>query len=662
MVLIEKIIPSKVTEQQPELLWLLVSIILSVIPHITRVPIWIPLLFLFLAFWCLYCASRDTTSPASFKIIISAITIVGVFLSYGTLTGRDAGVALLILLAGIKLIELRQIRDYYITVFITLLLVLTNFFYTQTILIAVYMAATMLVIVGTLISLNDRNHFLATLDRLRISGMFLLQVIPLMVILFIFFPRVPGPLWGLPKDAHTSSMGIDDEMSPGAISQLAYVDDVAFRVTFDGAIPDKASLYWRGPVLSFTDGFKWVPDRVRRPTARVVAENPSYTYTLTLEPTDKNWLYALEMPIESPKDGYFSHDLQIHTHSPVSTRTRYQLTSYTNYRHLVSNESELAASLQLPPGYHPNAVALSRSWRDQGLTDTEMVQRALRYFNKEEFYYTLTPPLLLDDPVDQFLFDTRRGFCEHYAAAFVVLMRAAGIPARVITGYQGGNINPVGNYLIVRQRDAHAWAEVWLGIEAGWVRIDPTSAVAPARVNAGIEQALPESVFQIPLGLQNNSLAREIWEQFTNTWDAINNRWNQWVLGYDEKRQSLMLEKIGLGNFGYHGLIIGLSILLLPCLILIALTILKNPGNDSDEARYYYRIFLKRLTKCGIQFNKYEGPADFAKRACRKRIDLADQIRTITSTYIEVRYGSVTNKLELLKQQVKSFHPARHTA
>lgn len=662
MDLIENITRSRLAADHPQLLWLIAGISLAVIPHIVRIPMWIPFVFSFLVLWRLFASAKKTVATASplFKLVIAIAITIGVFLSYGTLTGRDAGVSLLILLAGIKLIELREERDYYICVFITLLLVLTNFFYSQTIIIAGYMAFTMLIIVGTLISLNDANHKLATLDRFRVAGIFLLQAIPLMLLLFIFFPRIPGPLWGLPKDAYSAKTGINDEMSPGSINQLAFTNDVAFRVEFDGAIPEKSRLYWRGPVLTYTDGFKWVPERPRRLTGRVWLDSNNFRYTITLEPTDKNWLYGLEMPASVPDDSFFSHDMQIRTRVPVRSRTRYQLSSFTDYRLYATDEEELASALQLPPGYHSKTVSLGRSWRNQGMTSEELIRNALQFFNREEFYYTLTPPLLLDDPIDQFLFDTRRGFCEHYAASFVILMRAAGIPARVVTGYQGGSINPVGNYLIVRQRDAHAWTEVWLGEQAGWVRVDPTSAVAPARVNIGIESALPESLFQIPLGLQNNDMARDMWIRFTNTWDAINNRWNQWVLGYDEKRQFLMLERIGLGKFGYQGLIIILSVLLLPCLIFITFSILKQARQHKDVASKQYQVFLSKLARCGIHHNASEGPLTFSRRACRQRYDLSDTIREITSTYIDVRYQSMSAKLKLLEQQIKNFNPSRH--
>ena len=666
MVWLENVARLPLAKKQPELIWLLTGITLSVIPHIARVPVWIPVLFFLLVFWCVFTASRRVhspgktiTAPTLFKILVSLTMVTGVFLSYGTLTGRDAGVALLILLAGIKLVELGQKRDYYITVFITLLLVLTNFFYSQSITIAGYMAITMLVIVGTLISLNDDRHKLRTKDRLRAAGVLLLQIVPLTIILFVFFPRLPGPLWGLPKDAYSARTGINDEMSPGSISHLAFSDEVAFRVEFTGAIPDKSRLYWRGPVLTNTDGIKWLPDRLRHTTARITALSNPYTYSITLEPTEKNWLFALEMPVTLPDDSHFNHELQIRTRAPVRKRIRYRLTSYTDYRIVASADRELAAALQLPPHYHPRAIALARSWREQGMTNEDIVQRALSYFNQEKFYYTLNPPPLLDDPVDEFLFKSRRGFCEHYASAFVILMRAAGLPARVVTGYQGGELNPVGNYLIVRQRDAHAWAEVWLGETAGWVRVDPTAAVSPARVSSGIEQALPDSVFRIPLDLQNNSVARDLWKRFSNAWDAVNNRWNQWVLGYDEKNQLLMLERIGLGRFGYQGLMLGLVILSLPCLLFIGVGVLKQSKSGKDEARLYYRKFQAKLARRGIRSRAAEGPEEFARRASRLRSDLADSIGQITATYIEVRYGGVTGKLQALKEQIKNFHPSR---
>ena len=374
-----------------------------------------------------------------------------------------------------KIIEIKQVRDYYIANFIGLFLIMTNFFYAQSILTAAYMLLVVIVISSSLISLNDRDNVLKTSRRLYLSGSMLMQSLPLMIVIFILFPRVSGPLWGLPKDAHSGLSGISDEMSPGTISRLTLSDEIAFRVEFDGQVPENSALYWRGPVLWHTDGVKWVGKKSHQVSTTLTTKGKPVTYTVTLEATDKKWLYGLEIPVSAPENSYLSDDLQLKTKTPVRSRIQYKLTSFTEYSIGANSHVELIQALQLPQGRHKMAIALGSSWRESGLDDIEIVNRALQMFNQEKFYYTLAPPLLPYDTVDQFLFETRQGFCEHYASSFVILMRAAGIPARVVTGYQGGAINPVGNYLVVRQRDAHAWTEVWLE-KSGWSRIDPPIA------------------------------------------------------------------------------------------------------------------------------------------------------------------------------------------
>ena len=279
-------------------------------------------------------------------------------------------------------------------------------------------------------------------------------------------------------------------------------------------------------------------------------------------------------------------------------------------------------------------------------------------FNEEEFYYTLTPPLLLQDSVDEFLFQTRQGFCEHYAAAFAILMRAANIPTRIVTGYQGGTINPIDNYMVIRQRDAHAWTEVWLGTR-GWVRVDPTSAVAPARIMEGIDSALPDSLITIPLGLQNNAIARDIWRRVRNTFDAFNNRWNLWVLGYNTKRQHMLLNRIGFGELDWQGLTLWLFLAVTLILLAISFLLFKQKTIDTDKARALYDKFCLRMTRLGIKRYAHEGPLDFANRAVLKRMDLAGKIQEITDLYAIVRYGGEKDSLGLLKQCVEAFKPIK---
>jgi transglutaminase-like putative cysteine protease len=645
----------------PEMVWLATGVGMAVLPHTFHIPFWASFVFICLLFLRLAISDRSINrffiAGFLFRLTIGAIIFSGVFMTYGTMVGRDAGVTLLVLLGGMKLIEIKSERDYYISTFIGFLLILTNFFYTQVLAVSIYLFATLVVLVAALISINDRHSTLNLKSRLKESTTLFIHALPLMVIMFLLFPRVNGPLWGLPKDAQSGLTGIDDEMSPGSISQLILSDDVAFRVSFEDDIPPKSSLYWRGPVLWYTDGFKWVPDRPRDAETRIIAETEAVNYTVTMEASDKRWLFALDIPSKEVTNSYFSHDMQLRTKRPVLKRTRYEASSYIDYVLLSDNKEDLEYALQLPGNYHPKTIALARSWREQGLSDIQIVEKALNHFNQQTFYYTLAPPVLLDDPVDEFLFESREGFCEHYAAAFTVLMRAAGIPARVVTGYQGGTINPVGRYLIVYQRDAHAWTEVWLGEDRGWVRVDPTSAVSPSRVTDGIESALPESLINIPPGIFNNTFSRNLWERMNNTVDAINNRWNQWVLGYDRNRQTFLLNRIGFGDIDSEGLLTGLIFLIIACMLIISLTLFHQAAKHYDSARHWYDKFRKRLMRAGIRIYDHEGPRDLATRAGRLRTDLKEAIYGITDRYIGIRYNNHIEDLESLKYLVRNFKP-----
>jgi protein-glutamine gamma-glutamyltransferase len=644
------------------MLWLSAGILMSAMPHTLHIPIWSTVIFACLMTLRIMLPEKTITkyfvSTYFFRLLVSCIIFAGVFATFGTMVGRDAGVTLLVLLGGLKLLEVKGERDYFISTYIGFLLILTNFFYTQTFPVSAYMCLTLVVLIAALISFNDQAAGLNSRRRLQTASVLFLHALPLMLLMFLLFPRVSGPLWGLPKDAQSGITGIDDEMFPGSISELILSDEVAFRVSFEGEIPDKSMLYWRGPVLWFTDGFKWVPDRPREPDFSVVARSEPINYTVTLEPTDKNWLFALDIPAGPAENSYLGHDLQLKTRRAVIRRTRYIMSSYPDYRLISKNPEELEKALQLPGNYHPKTIALARSWRQQGLDDLELVRKALSLFNEESFYYTLMPPIFINDSLDEFMFESRQGFCEHYAAAFTVLMRAAGIPARVVTGYQGGTINPVGQYLIVKQRDAHAWTEVWLGSERGWVRIDPTSAVSPSRVTDGIESAIPDTLIRVPLGLYNNSFARSVWERMSNTFDAINNRWNQWVLGYDRNRQRLLLNQFGL-DLNRRELMVGMIVMIIICLAVTGYGLFKYSREETDKARKFYNKFTKKLSKAGIRIYDHEGPQALARRVSKLRSDLANAINTITDTYIKIRYKNQDGLLNSLITQTKIFKPSK---
>ncbi len=335
-------------------------------------------------------------------------------------------------------------------------------------------------------------------------------------------------------------------MTPGSLSNLILSDAVAFRVRFVGNQPLPKQLYWRGPVMWDFDGRTWTAPRVLYGTPEFTAHGPPIAYEVTLEPHNKRWLFALELPGKVPPRAFASADFQLY--------------AVAAGEHARALRDDLFPRLQLRPDRGPRRAAAraapcrrdptrarrpsAHELRARHQDDRAVMQAVLTRFRNEKFFYTLTPPLLgKDDPVDEFLFETRSGFCEHYSSAFAVLMRAAGIPARIVTGYQGGEVNLLGNYLIVRQAEAHAWTEVWLRNE-GWVRVDPTAAVSPLRVESGISAAVPRTD-PLPLFVRGDFAALR---QLRLTWDLMANTWNQWVLGYTPERQRLLLSRVGIDD------------------------------------------------------------------------------------------------------------------
>lgn len=651
------------------LYWLTAGITLAILPHGLRMPMWILPLTLALILWRLGAALKGWPLPGGKFYSLRLLQIctmfgagIGVYISFHALVGREAGSALLVLLAGFKILETKDERDIYIATFLGFFVIVTNFFVSETMLTAFYMLFTLLVMFTALITFNDYDRSLKPTLRVKMATILLLQALPVMLVLFLLFPRINGPLWGLPQDAYAGMMGIDDEMEPGSISRLIQSGNVAFRVEFEGTPPENSKLYWRGPVLWYNDGRKWTRESVSgTETPPLRTSGVPVNYTITMEPTSQRWLFALEMPDQATGNTYIANDFQLRSREPVNKRIRYTLSSYPEYTLGRSNAYEIQRALQLPKNYHPETVALAKSWAAEEADATSIIDRALRMFNEQNFYYTLTPPLLTNDNIDEFLFDTRQGFCEHYASAFTVLMRAAGIPARIINGYQGISYNPVGEYHIVYQRDAHAWTEVWLD-GRGWVRVDPTSAVAPERVQQGIGGALPEAIIDVPAMFGQIKLSRDLWHNLRNTWDAVNNQWNLWVITYNPDRQSLFLQKFGMKDINLRQLSIILIIIVAIMFAAITIWMFRQYQPARDQARKLYDRFCHKLSRIGIQRMPHEGPVDFAKRASLKQRIAADAINEVTALYIAVRYGSQPGKLAALKRQVNAFRPQKNTA
>ncbi len=650
-----------------KVIWLAAGVALASFPHWQRLPLWIPLSHITLLVARLYIPyqlpefwSRKKGTINIVRLVLMFTGVAGVYGSYGTLTGREVGIALLVLLAGFKIFESNSKRDFYISTYLGYFLIITNFFYTQTIPTATYMMFVIIIMTAGLIDFNDTEKQLTVIKRFKLSTTLLIQATPILLVLFILFPRINGPLWGLPKDAYTNTTGITDEMSPGSISQLVQSSEVAFRVTFEDQIPKNSKLYWRGPILWHTDGRKWSPgndDSERRP-APIEYKGEATNYDITIEPTNKKWLFGLEMVDKPPDKTYFTNDYQLKTRRSIVARQAYKLTSYSSFHINKDEYSNLQRGLELPKNVHPKTRELASKLRDEFKEPTLIVQGTLDWLRKQAFVYTLTPPLINGDVVDEFLFNTRQGFCEHYAAAFTVLMRAAGIPARVVAGYQGGEVNPVGNYLVVRQHDAHAWTEVWLESQ-GWVRVDPTSIISPMRINEGMNIAMPDTVINMPLGLKRNQTAIRLWQRIRDSIDMVNYQWAQWVLGYGPDRQKRFLNTLGIHDVDWKGLTVYLFVILGIIVAAIAFLIFKKTPSAAEPAKKYYDIFCKKMAKAGLARKSYEGPIDYAHRISAKRNDLKNEIRRITDLYVLIRYSSDNNKLFKLKAAIKSFTPAK---
>jgi transglutaminase-like putative cysteine protease len=459
---------------------------------------------------------------------------------------------MLALLLAFKLLEMHAKRDLYVVLFLGFFLMLTNFFYSQSILTGLAMAATLVVLLTVQLTFQYTGSVPSLGRRLRLAAKMFALATPLAAALFVLFPRVEGPLWGTPGEAQGSRSGLSDTMAPGTMTNLALSEEVAFRVRFDGAPPAPDRLYWRGVVLSQYDGRTWtrIGGRLYRRDGDAMTlrlGGKPAPYEVTLEPSKQRWLFTLELTppaLDVPGEQVdVSDELESFTVRPMHRRVRYRASAFAEYAVQPALDPALTGKwLQLPAGFNPRTRELGRLLRaEPGATDTRIAVRVLDLFRTQRFSYTLQPPLLGRDAIDEFLWVTRQGFCEHYAGAFVFLMRAAGIPARVVTGYQGGELNPVDGYMTVRQSDAHAWAEVWLA-GRGWIRVDPTAAVAPDRVRLGLGGALPRDT---PFGLSAFRNDKDSWlARIRFHANAANNAWNQWVLDYNPERQRNFLAEL----------------------------------------------------------------------------------------------------------------------
>jgi transglutaminase-like putative cysteine protease len=633
-------------------LWLLAAAAVTLMPHAGYLPAWLSALCGLLLLWrALLLWQRR---PPPHRLVLLLLTLgsgIGVRFAYGHFFGKDPGVALLGLLLCLKLLEIRSARDIRAAVLLCFFLQMALFFEDQSLPVALLALCGTLVAIIALLALADPAA--AQRERIRTGALLLAQGLPFMLMLFLLFPRVQGPLWGLPADAGSARSGLSDSMSPGSISDLSESPEIAFRAEFVGPLPEPALRYWRGPVLTEFDGRTWRSARMQE------AGTPFYTpsgrrfdYRSTLEAHDQRWLLALDYPGAGSAPLRYSNSYQALLPRALQTRTRFELSAYPDTPTGPDEPmATLTAALKLPDGYNPRSRQLATRLAAGAASDAVILDRVITHLRSSEMTYTLRPPLLGRDSVDEFLFDTRRGFCEHFASAFTVLMRAAGVPARVVAGYQGGELNPIDGNLVIRQSDAHAWAEVWL-TGRGWVRVDPTALAAPQRIESGLAAALPAGE-ALPLMMRQDLT----WlRHLRHRWEALSNTWNQRVLGYNPDRQRELLARLGFARDDWAmlvGLMAGATVLLIGLLFAWATW----QRRVRDPLQRSWQTFGARLARKGHPRAPWEGPMDYGTRLANALPRHADELRTITATYARLRYGQAHDDADIraLNRQIRKL-------
>ncbi|MBV1915102.1 MAG: DUF3488 and transglutaminase-like domain-containing protein [Pseudomonadales bacterium] len=655
-------------------LWLLISVGAVLLPHVNRMPTGLLIGYGLCMVWRTLVHYGKAKMPHGLvKLLLVIAGTLIIRQGYQNLLGVDPAAAFLLLTFVFKFLEMQRVRDGLLIIFLGYFCLPITFLFSQTMVMTIYVFVALVVLTTTLVKVTKTSDQAgATIDLKQVTVM-LLSALPLMLVLFVLVPRI-GPLWSVPLPSGQSKTGPSDSMSPGDIASLAKSDELAFRVRFDGAIPDTRELYWRGLVFSNFDGRTWRPEGTpfqqqknaswaRNSAHEEMEESLDIHYQVTFEPSYQPWLYALDYPLTSGSGIGLTPQYTLLNKVSVDQRKHYNLVS--SPRLMIDSVLDPASrkrNLLIPRAGNSRAKKFAIEQRNKASSDQQFVTDILTYYRQKPFYYSLKPPRLGPDSIDEFMFDTRKGFCEHYAGSFTYIMRAAGIPARVVVGYQGGEINHSGNYLLVHQFDAHAWAEVWLQ-DRGWVRIDPTGQVAPERIEQGIEEAtayensfLSDSTFSL-LRYRDN-----LWlSQLRLKLDAIEYDWNRWVLGYNAKRQSDFLKDyLGLvSSASKTQLLTGLVTLFLIALMVVFLR--KERIKITDRCDQLYFRFCRLMETRGVARGAAEGATDFSQRLVERFSAQEQSIRNITRMYNYLSYGPDINPhqrsriLKKLEQEIAAL-------
>jgi transglutaminase-like putative cysteine protease len=640
--------------------FILAALGIAAAPHYLRLPAWVALASIVLGLYALAAALGRAPWPGRiWRLGMTGLVVGLVAAAWGLAFDREAAVAVFLLMASLKPLEIRTPRDRMVTLSMGYLVILTALFSSDHLLMGLYLVGAVGVLTAAMIRIQGSGGLWS--GDLRLAARLTLQALPIMAILFLLFPRFQGSLWGFGRET-VARTGFSEELTLGEISRLVPDTRIAFRAEFETPVPPPGQRYWRGVVLWNFDGRSW-----RRGVGPAAAGGPvrgagESRYTIALEPHGQHWLMALDLPSGAPPGALLTEDRVLRVPRPVSVAMRYTLVSVTLPEPGPVGR-RASAALAVDPDTNPRSAALARRWASDGAPAAAIVRRALDFFATQGFVYSLAAPPLLERPLDTFLFETRRGYCEHYASALAFLLRVAGVPARVVLGYHGGEVNPFGGYLVVRQSEAHAWVEAWIP-QQGWTRIDPTGVVAPARLTEGVVRALPQGELGDDSGLALWGPLAGLARRAGYGWDAIHAGWQRWVAGYSFQRQQGLLGRLGLSVASAAG-VLGVTLVAVAALSLLVWAYLhlpaRRPRQAPDEVQRLYRRFAAALARVGVVRPPHEGPWAFAARAVAGRPDLGPEIERITALYVRLRYepGGTAADLAELRRRVRTFRPSR---
>lgn len=637
--------------------WVIAGLALALLPHISHIVLWTVLIAgIAMALRMTLEIKRWPLPPKWVRAFVAIAALLGVALSYRTLNGIDAGTSLLVVMAGMKLLETNSTRDLTVVVFLAYFALFAAFLYNQNLLLLPYLLFTAWLLTTTLMRIHQTEQMPVREAAATTARMFL-QALPLAVLLFLFFPRLPGQFWAVPP-RDKAITGLSEEMTPGDVSELSLSSAIAFRVKFEGEPPPPRERYWRGPVLHQFDGRTWRRGATPFSPQEIVSAGPTYRYRISLEPQAYNWVFPLDMVTGWNRERAFrTGDFQLHARQEqIAVLTSFELESAPQYFTATELRQDLRHwNTYIPRNRNVRTVELARRMREEAGSDEAFIESVLTRFRGDEFYYTLQPPALDANAVDDFMFNTKRGFCEHYASAFTVMARAAGIPARIVTGYQGGEFNSMGGYFMVRQSDAHAWSEVWLE-GRGWQRIDPTAAIAPERIERGLDAALSAEEAVPGRVLRNNAVISKL----RLAWDAANTFWNDEVVQFGESQQRWLLQKLNFDTARWEYLGIALVLVLLGFFVVLSTYLAwKFRPRARDPVAHVYEQMCRKLAKLGLPRLPHEGPNDYVARVARSRPELAPQLAELRTVYVGLRYGPTPlatqlSRLKFLVNQLRA--------